>query len=38
MRDVLLSLQNQWVELATRMAEEGQLPDGAGCRLWATLG
>jgi AcrR family transcriptional regulator len=29
MRDVLMSLQDQWVELASRMAAEGQLPDGA---------
>jgi TetR/AcrR family transcriptional regulator, transcriptional repressor of aconitase len=28
-RDVFDGLQNQWVELAKRMADEGQLPDGA---------
>lgn len=28
-RDVFDGLQNQWVELATRMADEGQLPEGA---------
>lgn len=27
-RDVFEGLQNQWVELATRMADEGQLPEG----------
>ncbi|MFL6109910.1 MAG: TetR/AcrR family transcriptional regulator [Catenulispora sp.] len=27
--DVLDQLQHQWIELATRMADEGQLPEGA---------
>lgn len=29
MRDVLMSLQDLWVELAGRLADEGRLPDGA---------
>jgi AcrR family transcriptional regulator len=38
-RDVFDALRNQWVELATRMAAEGQLPDGADPEsVGSTLG